>query len=195
MNNQAVYLVDDDEAILDSISFLMEGFDYQLTCFSSGEQFLEQIDLAQVGCVILDARMPGFSGPEVHKRLTQAQSPLAVIFLTAHGDVPMAVEALKSGAFEFFQKPVDGQALASAITKGLTYSQQQYDQLAQKALIEGLSKREKQIFSLIVAGKTNKEMANELCVAVRTIEVHRAKLMLKLNVSNLAELMQLSKLA
>ncbi|MBQ4889310.1 response regulator transcription factor [Shewanella sp. MMG014] len=189
-----VYLVDDDEAIIDSICFLMEGFGYQLTSFNSGDAFLDQVDLSLAGCVILDARMPGLSGPEVQQLLNEAKSPLSIIFLTGHGDVPMAVDAFKQGAFDFFQKPVQGKVLAQSIEKGLQYSVKQHWKMHHLALIDGLSERENQIFKLVIAGNTNKQMSNELCVAVRTIEVHRSKLMEKLGVQNIAELMKLAPL-
>ncbi|OBT08073.1 DNA-binding response regulator [Shewanella sp. UCD-FRSSP16_17] len=189
-----VYLVDDDEAIIDSICFLMEGFGYQLTSFNSGDAFLDQVDLSLAGCVILDARMPGLSGPEVQQLLNEAKSPLSIIFLTGHGDVPMAVDAFKQGAFDFFQKPVQGKVLAQSIEKGMQYSVKQHWKMHNLALIDGLSERENQIFKLVIAGNTNKQMSNELCVAVRTIEVHRSKLMEKLGVQNIAELMKLAPL-
>ncbi|MGS0826778.1 response regulator transcription factor [Shewanella sp. 0m-8] len=192
--NGPVYLVDDDEAIVDSISFLMDGYGYKLSCFSSGVRFLAEIDLSQAGCVILDARMPGLTGPQVQQLLTQAKSPLSVIFLTGHGDVPMAVDAFKNGAFDFFQKPVQGNLLSQSIAKGLAYSVRQHWKLTHQALIDTLTEREAQIFDLVIAGNTNKQMANELCVALRTIEVHRSKLMSKLGVSNLAELVKLAPL-
>ena len=189
-----VYLVDDDEAIIDSITYLMDNFNYKIISFNSGNKFLESIDLTLPGCVILDARMPGLTGPEVQQILSEAHSPLSVIFLTGHGDVPMAVDAFKKGAFDFFQKPVQGNVLSQSIEKGLNYSTNQHWKLSNICLIEALSVREKQIFKLVIAGNTNKQMSNELCVAVRTIEVHRSKLMDKLAVNNLAELMKLAPL-
>ncbi|WP_299803669.1 response regulator [uncultured Shewanella sp.] len=192
--NGPVYLVDDDEAIIDSISFLMEGYGHKLISFNSGDRFLAEVDLTQAGCVILDARMPGLTGPQVQQLLSDANSPLAVIFLTGHGDVPMAVDAFKNGAFDFFQKPVQGSLLSQSIVKGLAYSFGQQQKLTNQSLIDTLSEREAQIFHLVIAGNTNKQMANELCVAIRTIEVHRSKLMAKLGVSNLAELVKLAPL-
>ena len=189
-----VYLVDDDEAIVDSITFLMDGFGFKIISFNSGNAFMTAIDLSQPGCVILDARMPGLSGPQVQQLLQDASSPLSVIFLTGHGDVPMAVDAFKNGAFDFFQKPVQGQALSQSISKGLQNSVNQYRRFTEQQLIAGLSERELQIFKLIIAGNTNKQMSSSLCVAIRTIEVHRSKLMDKLGAANLAELVQLAPL-
>lgn len=189
-----VYLVDDDEAIVDSITFLMDGFGYKIKSFNSGNDFIAGIDLSQPGCVILDARMPGLSGPQVQQLLSEANSPLSVIFLTGHGDVPMAVDAFKNGAFDFFQKPVQGQVLSQSISKGLQNSINKYNRFAEQQLITRLSERELQIFKLIVAGNTNKQMSSVLCVAIRTIEVHRSKLMDKLGAANVAELLKLAPL-
>ncbi|GIU04460.1 DNA-binding response regulator [Shewanella sp. c952] len=189
-----VYLVDDDEAIVDSITFLMDGFGYKIKSFNSGNDFLAGIDLSQPGCVILDARMPGLSGPQVQQLLSEANSPLSVIFLTGHGDVPMAVDAFKNGAFDFFQKPVQGQVLSQSISKGLQNSVNKYNRFTEQQLITRLSERELQIFKLIVAGNTNKQMSSSLCVAIRTIEVHRSKLMDKLGAANVAELLKLAPL-
>lgn len=189
-----VYLVDDDEAIVDSITFLMDGFGYKIKSFNSGNDFIASIDLSQPGCVILDARMPGLSGPQVQQLLSEANSPLSVIFLTGHGDVPMAVDAFKNGAFDFFQKPVQGQVLSQSISKGLQNSINKYNRFAEQQLITRLSERELQIFKLIVAGNTNKQMSSVLCVAIRTIEVHRSKLMDKLGSANVAELLKLAPL-
>lgn len=189
-----VYLVDDDEAIVDSITFLMDGFGYKIKSFNSGNDFLAGIDLSQPGCVLLDARMPGLSGPQVQQLLSEANSPLSVIFLTGHGDVPMAVDAFKNGAFDFFQKPVQGQVLSQSISKGLQNSVNKYNRFTEQQLITRLSERELQIFKLIVAGNTNKQMSSSLCVAIRTIEVHRSKLMDKLGAANVAELLKLAPL-
>ncbi|MBY6108515.1 response regulator [Ferrimonas balearica] len=190
----AIYLVDDDSAILDSLGFLMESYGLPLTPYNDGERFLQEVDLSQPGCVILDSRMPGLSGQDLQRRLVAANSPLAVIFLTGHGDVPMAVDAFKSGAFDFFQKPVKGQDLAAALRKGLEHSQSRFDQQQQRARLDSLSEREREVFKLVIKGHTNKQMADSLCVAVRTIEVHRANLMKKLEVDSLAALMQFANL-
>ncbi|MFT5789411.1 MAG: two-component system response regulator TtrR [Shewanella sp.] len=192
--NGPVYLVDDDDAIVDSITFLMDGYGYKMISFNTGNDFLATVDLSQPGCVILDARMPGLSGPQVQQLLSEAKSPLSVIFLTGHGDVPMAVDAFKNGAFDFFQKPVQGQLLSQSIAKGLQNSVQLHWQLSNQQMIDHLSERETQIFELIIAGNTNKQMSNSLCVAIRTIEVHRSKLMSKLGAANLAELLKLAPL-
>ena len=191
---EMVYLVDDDEAILDSLTFLMEGYGLKVNAFSGGSAFLEAVDLSQPGCVILDSRMPELTGQELHQKLNDANSPLAVIFLTGHGDVPMAVEALKNGAFDFFQKPVQGKELFEAVQRGLTHSDKLHHDLAQLALLQDLTEREQQVFRLVINGYTNKQMADTLFVSVRTIEVHRSNVMKKLQASNMAGLLKYSSL-
>ncbi|MBY5993287.1 response regulator transcription factor [Ferrimonas balearica] len=191
-SSPAIYLVDDDSAILDSLSFLMESYGFPLTPYAEGERFLEEVDLSLPGCVILDSRMPGLSGQDLQRHLVAARSPLAVIFLTGHGDVPMAVEAFKAGAFDFFQKPVKGQELAAALREGLAQSQARFETGQQQAKLATLSVRERAVFDRVIQGHTNKQMADSLCVAVRTIEVHRANMMKKLGVDSLAALMQLA---
>lgn len=192
--SKTTYLVDDDVAFADSLIFLMESFGFSLRWFDSGITFLEKVDLCQSGCVILDSRMPELSGQQVLQKLNQVNSPLSVIFLTGHGDVPMAVDALKNGAFDFFQKPIKGKALASAIDKSLKHSENCALHFRQKALVGSLTVRELEIFKLITQGKTNKQMAESLFVATRTIEVHRSNLMKKLNVSTMAELLVMASL-
>ncbi|TKB49896.1 response regulator transcription factor [Ferrimonas sediminicola] len=191
---ELVYLVDDDEAILDSLTFLMEGYGLQVQAFSRGAEFLDTVDLGQPGCVILDSRMPELTGQDLHQKLNDANSPLAVIFLTGHGDVPMAVEALKNGAFDFFQKPVQGRELHEAVQRGLAHSHRLHHDLTQLALLKDLTEREQQVFRLVINGYTNKQMADTLFVSVRTIEVHRSNVMKKLHASNMAGLLKYSSL-
>ncbi|WP_241006472.1 response regulator transcription factor, partial [Aeromonas media] len=113
-----LYLVDDDQAVLDSLRFMLESCDErQLRCFADGERFLEEVDLRLPACLILDCRMPGLSGPEVQQQLKAAQSPIAILFLTGHGEVPLAVESLKQGAVDFLQKPVQLAPLLAAIER------------------------------------------------------------------------------
>ncbi|PQJ84235.1 response regulator transcription factor [Aliivibrio sifiae] len=183
-----VYIVDDDESVRDSLSFMLEGYDFYVVSFNDGQDFIDKIDLMKPGCVILDSRMPILRGQEVHALLNQQKSPLSVIFLTGHGDVPMAVDALKLGAVDFFQKPVDGEQLALAISKAIVASMSLYDKQESKKVFESLTEREAEILHLIVAGKRNQQIAAELFVAVRTVEVHRSSLMKKLNAETVADL-------
>ncbi|PMN90505.1 response regulator transcription factor [Enterovibrio norvegicus] len=183
-----VYVVDDEEPVRDSLVFMLESFDLQLRDFDSGKAFLDGVDISQPGCVILDSRMPEMRGQDVHALLTEARSPLAVIFLTGHGDVPMAVDALKDGAVDFFQKPVDGEPLVQAIEKALVYSFKRAEDVSIENRYENLTEREKDVLKLVLKGQTNQQMSTTLCVSLRTIEVHRGNMMKKFEATNVADL-------
>ncbi|MEL4430034.1 response regulator transcription factor [Shewanella mangrovisoli] len=185
-----LYLVDDDEAILDSLGFMLGQFGYQVQTFSSGRDFLTQCPLTQAGCVILDSRMPEITGQEVQQKLLETQSPLGVIFLTGHGDLPMALSAFRKGACDFFQKPVSGKALVQAIEKAHKESQANFEQQHLQQKFAQLTEREQQVLAHVVQGMTNKQISEVMYLSLRTIEVHRAKIMKKLEVSNMAELVQ-----
>ncbi|AVF95612.1 DNA-binding response regulator [Vibrio diabolicus] len=183
-----VFVVDDDESVRDSLAFMLEEHDFNVTTFADGQSFLDEVDVQQAGCIILDSRMPNLRGQQVHQILNQANSPLAVIYLTGHGDVPMAVDALQAGAVNFFQKPVKGDELAQAILQGQAQSAANLDMAAAKSAYESLTPREKGILRLIIAGKRNIRIADELCIAMRTVEVHRANLLKKFSAKTVAEL-------
>ncbi|ELB2279629.1 response regulator [Vibrio alginolyticus] len=183
-----VFVVDDDESVRDSLAFMLEEHDFKVTTFADGQSFLDKVDIHQAGCVILDSRMPNFRGQQVHQILNQANSPLAVIYLTGHGDVPMAVDALQAGAVNFFQKPVKGDELARAILQGQAQSATNLDMAVAKSAYESLTPREKDILRLIIEGKRNIRIADELCIAMRTVEVHRANLLKKFSAKTVAEL-------
>lgn len=183
-----VFVVDDDESVRDSLAFMLEEHDFNVTTFADGQSFLDEVDVQQAGCIILDSRMPNLRGQQVHQILNQANSPLAVIYLTGHGDVPMAVDALQAGAVNFFQKPVKGDELAQAILLGQVQSAANLDMAAAKSAYESLTPREKDILRLIIAGKRNIRIADELCIAMRTVEVHRANLLKKFSAKTVAEL-------
>ncbi|UXI03650.1 response regulator transcription factor [Photobacterium sp. TY1-4] len=184
----SVYVVDDDASVRDSLAFMLEGYGFTVRTYADGPLFLAQVDLQQPGCVILDSRMPIMCGQQVHQYLSEHHSPLAVIYLTGHGDVPMAVDALQAGAVHFFQKPVKAQALADAIEQGFQASAATMAQLQSRAAFQSLTQREKEILRLIIAGKRNQQVADTLCIAVRTVEVHRASLMKKFAAKTVAEL-------
>jgi len=186
-----LYLVDDDEAVLDSLRFMLESCTMTLHCFSDGERFLAETDLGTPGCLILDCRMPGLSGPEVQQRLNAAHSPLSVLFLTGHGDVPLAVQSLKAGAIDFLQKPVQLAPLLAAIEQGWQASLRAHQHRLNCQIYARLTPREHQLLQLIARGHKNQQIASELCIAVRTVEVCRANLMKRLDVGSMAELMLL----
>jgi two-component system response regulator TtrR len=188
-DKHTVYLVDDDASVLRSLSFMLESYDFQVREFASAEAFIAAEVWQQTGCVILDMRMPGLSGQQLHQLLRHHQSPLAVIYLTGHGDVPLAVDALKQGAVDFFQKPADGAMLAQAVTKAMQCSQANALRQQQLQTYQKLTPREREILALIAKGYKNQQIADELCIAVRTVEIHRASLMRGMQVDSLAELM------
>ncbi|WP_434999552.1 response regulator transcription factor [Vibrio scophthalmi] len=183
-----VYVVDDDESVRDSLAFMLEEYDFCVTAFADGQAFLDGVEIEQAGCVILDSRMPNLRGQQVHQILSEACSPLAVIYLTGHGDVPMAVDAMQAGAVNFFQKPVKGVELAQAILTGQKESAANLDIALVKRAYDSLTIREKEILRLIIVGKRNIRIADELCIAMRTVEVHRANLLKKFSAKTVAEL-------
>lgn len=183
-----VYVIDDENSVRESLVFMLEGYGFTVSEFCSGQQFLNKVDITLPGCVILDSRMPVLRGQDVHALLNNENSPLSVIFLTGHGDVPMAVEAFKCGAVDFFQKPVDGEDLCSAIKKGLQLSDRQCKNLGVKRAYQTLTAREKEVLQLIVKGFKNQQMSDFMCVSLRTIEVHRSNLMKKLGVNSVVDL-------
>lgn len=185
-----LYLVDDDEAILDSLGFMLGQFGYQVQTFNSGRDFLTHCALSQAGCVILDSRMPEITGQEVQQKLLETHSPLGVIFLTGHGDLPMALSAFRKGACDFFQKPVSGKALVQAIEKAQRESQAAFEQQSLQHKFDQLTEREQQVLAHVIQGMTNKQISEAIFLSLRTIEVHRAKIMKKLEVNNMAELVQ-----
>ncbi len=188
MNPLPVFVVDDDESVRDSLAFMLEGYDFNVESYADGVTFLDQANIEQAGCVVLDIRMPIMMGQQVHRLLKDKRSPLMVIFLTGHGDVPMAVEALKHGAIDFFQKPVDGEKLVAAIHHAEKKSLHNQSQLLLHKAFETLTTREQDLLRLLVKGYKNQQISDELCIAVRTVEVHRSSLMKKLHAKTIAEL-------
>ena len=183
----AIYIVDDDRSVLESLQFLLESYDYKVIAFASGVDFLAHADVAHAGCVILDSDMPELTGQQVHRRLREGQSPLSIIYLTGKGNVPMAVDALKRGAVDFLQKPVEADVLLSAIKNALTASLLAYEKLADYRLFMPLTEREKDLFHLLKEGYKNQEIADTLAISLRTVEVHRANVMKKLQAKTAAE--------
>ncbi|MCS6154659.1 response regulator transcription factor [Shewanella baltica] len=184
-----VYLIDDDDSVRRSLRFMLESYGLKITDFDSAEAFFTAVDLTLPGCALVDVRMPGLSGPQLHLELVAKNSPLAVIYLTGHGDVPMAVDALKLGAVDFFQKPADGAKLAEAVVKALEHTKTHYQDNQYLETYQALTPREREILNLIAQGLKNQEIADSLCIAMRTVEIHRANLMKGMQVGSLAEMM------
>ncbi len=190
-----VFIVDDDAAVRDSLRFLLRSVGLRSETFSSAIDFLEDHDPKRPGCLILDVRMPGMSGLELHERLRAVGSILPIIFLTAHGDVPMAVEAVKAGAVDFLQKPFRDQDLLDRIQEAINANAQarkeSTDRDEIRSRIESLTPREREVMELVVAGKANKVIALNLGVSQRTVEIHRARVMKKMRARSLSGLVQM----
>ncbi|NBW78084.1 MAG: DNA-binding response regulator [Betaproteobacteria bacterium] len=191
-----VYVVDDDEAVRDSLQWLLEGKDYRVRCFESAEVFLERFDPKEVACLIVDVRMEGMSGLDLQNRLVENHSPLPVVFITGHGDVPMAVETMKKGAMDFIQKPFDEVKLVSLVERMLDHARQSFSVHQQAvnrdALLSKLTLRETQVLERIVAGRLNKQIADDLGISIKTVEAHRANIMEKLNANTVADLLKIA---
>jgi FixJ family two-component response regulator len=191
-----VYVVDDDEAVRDSLQWLLEGKDYRVRCFDSGETFLGRYDPKEVACLIVDIRMGGMTGLELQERLIERKSPLPIVFITGHGDVPMAVDTMKKGALDFIQKPFEEEQLVSIVERMLEVAKESFSESLQAAsrhaLISKLTTRETQVLERIVAGRLNKQIADDLGISIKTVEAHRANIMEKLNANTVADLLKIA---
>lgn len=189
------YLVDDDDAIRDSLSWLLASRGVACLSYPSAEDFLAAWDASLAGCLVLDIRMDGMSGPELFDILCERGSKLPVIFLTGHGDVPMAVSALKKGAFDFVEKPCNDNELVDRVIEALKLDENQRvaasDADSVNTQINRLTTREREVMEMVLAGKLNKVIADELQISMRTVEVHRANLFEKMGVRTAVELAQL----
>lgn len=197
MTEPRAYLVDDDEAIRDALSWLLKSRGIPCASFDSAESFLTAWKKTMSGCLVLDMRMTGMSGLDCFDQLRERESTLPVIFLTGHGDVPLAVATLKKGAFDFFEKPFNDNDLATRIEEAMALDASQRKASATvdsvKARLASLTTREKQIMEQVLAGKFNKVIADELNISMRTVEVHRANLFDKMQVKTAVELANLLK--
>jgi len=191
-----VYVVDDDEAVRDSLQWLLEGKDYRVRCFDSAESFLSRYDPREVACVIVDIRMGGMSGLELQDKLVEKHSPLPIVFITGHGDVPMAVNTMKKGAMDFIQKPFKEDDLLSLVERMLDSARESFSDhqnaVTRDALLSKLTGREAQVLERIVAGRLNKQIADDLGISIKTVEAHRANIMEKLNANTVADLLKIA---
>jgi FixJ family two-component response regulator len=192
--SQRVYIVDDDEAMRDSLVWLLESHGYAVEGYPSAESFLASFDEEMRGCLLLDVRMPGMSGLELHEALVARRSALPVIFVTGHGDVPMAVSALKKGATDFIEKPFSDKEMLRLVDQCLAMElarrERQVHEAAARRRLETLTDREREVLELVLVGKLNKQIADTLGISMKTIEVHRARVMEKMGVHSVAELVQ-----
>jgi two-component system, LuxR family, response regulator DctR len=194
MSGPATHIVDDDPAVRDALQWLLKSRGVQSQNWGSAEEFLAFAGRGLCGCLLLDVRMPGMSGIELFDRLRALNCRLPVIFLTGHGDVPMAVQALKDGAFDFIEKPYDDNALVDKVLAALEHDVKRCARedsiLSVQRKLEQLTQREQEVMHQILAGKLNKVIADELGIAMRTVEVHRSHIFEKMQVRSAVELSQ-----
>ncbi len=194
-NSATVYIIDDDDGMRRALSLLLNTVGYRTLVFSDPNEFLAKFSADTHGCLVLDIRMPGMSGLELQQHLNRSGSMLPIIFITGHGDVPMAVQAMKEGAHEFIQKPFRDQDLLDCINHALRQDVENRTTTAQRAdvvrRLETLTPRERQVMALVVDGVANKVIAIDLDLSERTVEIHRAKVMEKMGARSVAHLVKL----
>lgn len=195
-----VHVVDDDEALRDSLRWLLEGHGFAVQSHESAAQFLEGRLPVSGSVILLDVRMPGMTGMQLHDHLVRRGVTAPVIFVTGHGDVPMAVEAVKKGAFDFLEKPFNDEQLISLIRRAAgseasrpgTATATAFDSPPSGGRLQALTAREREVLALVVAGRLNKSIADDLGISIKTVEAHRARVMEKMQAKSLAELIQLT---
>ncbi len=190
-----VFVVDDDAAVRDSVRFLLRSVGLPTQAFPSATEFLESYRTSQPGCLVLDVRMPAMSGLELQQELNLRGATIPVVFITGHGDIPMAVEAMQHGAFDFLQKPFRDQDLIDRIQKALAKDSKTRTALGEheriRERLKALTPREREVMELMIRGKPNKIMAADLGVSQRTVEIHRARVMEKSGAGSLAQLVRM----
>tara|TARA_R110000772_G_scaffold60576_2_gene136797 strand:+ start:36217 stop:36834 length:618 start_codon:yes stop_codon:yes gene_type:complete len=190
-----VYLVEDDDAVRDSLQMVLESVGHKVASYSRADAFLKDYSVDMAGCMVLDIRMPGMNGMELQRQLNARNSILPIIFVTGHGDVPMAVDAMQRGAVDFVQKPYREEELLGKIQQAITADIENRADLEEKhkirAKLTDLTPRETQVMELMIEGKANKVIAYDLDISQRTVEIHRARVMEKMGVRSLAHLVRM----
>lgn len=198
-SQEIVHVIDDDDAVRDSLAFLLKSAAFQVATYDSAASFLEAAAQGVSGCIVTDVRMPGMSGIDLLRQLQSQKSTLPVIVVTGHGDVQLAVEAMKAGAVDFLEKPFNDdrvlEAVRSALTKQPVGAGRTPEEIAISERIESLSQRERQVLTGLVAGQPNKTIAFELGISPRTVEVYRANVMTKMQAGSLSELVRMALIA
>lgn len=190
-----VHIVEDDDAVRDSLHMMLKSVGREVRVFASADAFLADYSQDMAGCIVLDIRMPGMNGMELQRKLNELNSILPIIFVTGHGDVPMAVEAMQQGAVDFVQKPYREQELLDKINQAMQLDEENRSSLQQQQVIlervNALTPREHGVMQLMVEGKANKVIAFDLNISQRTVEIHRARVMEKLKANSLAHLVRM----
>lgn len=194
--NAVVYVIDDDEAVRDSLGLLLDSVGLEREVFASALEFLDAYDPDRHACIVTDIRMPGMSGLELQQRLIESHVEIPIIFITGHGDVPMAVSTMKKGAVDFLEKPFNEADLRALVASMLEQARERvreaHAQRDQQAVLSRLTAREQQVLERIVAGRLNKQIAGDLNISIKTVEAHRANIMEKLEVTTVADLMKIA---
>lgn len=195
MSMRTIYIIDDDATIRESLSYLLESDGFRVQTYESGEALLADSNIDEFGCALIDLRMPGMSGLQLQRALADRGVSLPVIIITGHGDTTSAVRAMKDGAFDFLEKPFSPEqlmsAVRSALKRGETEARQRQDKKRAKRLLDRLTARERDVLTHVVNGNVSRDIADRLGISARTVEAHRNRIMQKLEVRNVAELVRL----
>jgi FixJ family two-component response regulator len=188
-----VFVIDDDQSVRKSLARLLDAAQYKTELFNSGSEFLSRSPHSGPSCIIIDVRMPGFTGMDLQKTLIDSGREEQLVFITAHGDIPMCAQAMKAGAVDFLPKPFKPKQLLESVEKALTRSAEQLVRASERnharALLQGLTRRESEVMELVATGLLNKQVGGELGMAEKTVKTHRAHMMQKLGITSVAELM------
>ncbi len=191
-----VFVIDDDDAVRDAVTLLLESVGLTVEAYGDAQAFLDAVETDRAGCIVLDVRMPGMSGMDLQKNLNRLGSTLPIVFVTGHGDVPMAVEAMRAGAVEFLQKPFRDQDLIdrvhTALQADLAHRQSSSRRDDVHARVARLTERERQVLEQLVDGKSTKQIASAFDLSPRTVEIHRARVLEKMQAGSVAELVKLT---
>jgi FixJ family two-component response regulator len=199
VSKPTIFIIDDDAPIRKSLSRLLRSVDYTVETFPSADEFLRREHFDGVGCIVLDVKMPGLSGMDLQEELSKADYHMPIIFITGHGDIPMSVQAMKKGAVDFLAKPFDGEQLLQAVRTAIGKDREARALHAEvrkiRRRIELLTPREKEMLRYVITGMLNKQIALKLGISEKTVKVHRGRIMEKLHVDSVAELVRLSQMA
>jgi len=195
MSHESVFVVDDDTAVRQGLRFMLRAAGYSVEAFSSARSFLEDYDPRRGGCLLLDVQMPQMTGLELQQRLNVRGWRIPVIFITGHGTVPLAISAMKAGAFDFIEKPLREDALLESIERALHWNDRAYEERLERATLQArvasLTPREREVFELVARGEPNKVIARHLGISFRTVELHRAHIIEKLQARSLSDLIRM----